>query len=128
MIVTVKGKVFSGHGEGKKFTELPWVRKEIRERLGFEPYPGTLNLSLSSDIKIGNLLSKSGGWLIQAKKGFKEGRLYRALVLGKVPGGVMRPIVPNYPENVIEVVAPIFLREELGLRDDDEIEVQIWLE
>jgi len=128
MIITVKGEVFTGLSEGKRFIKLPWVRRQIEGQLGFEPHPGTLNLSVSSDIRMGNLLEKFKGRGILPEKGYFLGRLYKALIVGRVPGAVIRPEVPGYPENVIEIVAPICLREELHLRDGDLVEVKIWLE
>ena len=41
------GTVFSGEGNGKKFVDLPWVKQQIEEKLGFSPYLGTLNLRLT---------------------------------------------------------------------------------
>jgi len=128
MIITIKGKVFTGLSEGRKFTELPWVRRQVKEQLGFEPHPGTLNLSLSSDTEIGILLSRFEGQEILPEKGYFAGRLYRASIMGRVSGAVIRPDVPGYREDVVEIVAPVCLREELHLRDGDEVEVKIWLE
>ncbi|MEM3054151.1 MAG: DUF120 domain-containing protein, partial [Candidatus Bathyarchaeia archaeon] len=55
--ICLKGKVFSGTGEGAKFMELPWVKKQMEEKLGFAPYPGTLNIKLSKDeVKLKKLL------------------------------------------------------------------------
>jgi CTP-dependent riboflavin kinase len=45
-MVTIRGKVFVGLGEGGKFVALEWVEKQIKEKLGFKPYPGTLNLKI----------------------------------------------------------------------------------
>lgn len=128
MITTIKGKVFTGLSEGKRFTELPWVRRRLKEQLGFEPHPGTLNLSLSSDTEIGMLLSRFKGGEIPSEKGYFPGRFYRASIMRRVPGAVIRPEVPGYPGDVVEIVAPVCLRDELHLRDGDEVEVKIWLE
>ncbi len=128
MSVTVKGKVFTGLSEGGRYTQLAWVRKQIKEKLGFDPYPGTLNLLLSSEIRMSSLLSKAKGWEIQPEEGYFSGRFYRAVVMGGIHVAVVRPGVLGYPENVIEIMAPICLREKLRLKDGDEVEVVIWLE
>ena len=128
MIITVKGEVFTGLSEGKRFVKLPWVRRQIEGQLGFEPHPGTLNLSLSSDIRVGDLLSKFKGREILPEKGYFLGHFYKASIMGRVSGAVIRPEVPGYPEDVIEIVAPVCLRKELHLRDGDLVEVKIWLE
>ena len=50
--VTLEGTVFTGLGEGAYYIGKESYRKQIVEKLGFEPYPGTLNLKLSSDYDI----------------------------------------------------------------------------
>jgi riboflavin kinase len=122
-----KGKVTAGTGEGKRFTELPWVKKAIKEKLGFEPYPGTLNLALPEKVRINTLLGESKGYIILARKGFFSGRFYRALMMRTVYGALVRPDVPGYPDNVAELVAPVCLREKLNLKDGDEVEVELLL-
>jgi riboflavin kinase len=128
MILTIKGKVFTGVSEGKRFTELPWVKKQIMRQLGFEPYPGTLDLLVSSDFQIGIMLSRFRGRDILPEEGYFSGRLYKALIMERVLGALVRPEIPGYPEDTVEILAPICLREELDLRDGDEVEVKIWLE
>jgi riboflavin kinase len=128
MDITVKGKVFAGKGEGKKFLRLCWVRTQINEKLGFEPYLGTLNLYLSNEARAINLLNKFKGLEITPEKGYWSGRLYKALINGKVHGAVVRPEVPYYSSQILEVIAPVFLREKLSLKDGDEVEVKILLE
>jgi len=128
MIITVKGRVFKGPGDGKKFTELPWVKRQFKEKLGFEPYSGTLNLSLHPNTEALSLLNRFKGWRIQPEKGYFPGRFYKALIMQNVHGAVVRPEVPGYPDNILEVVAPICLREKFHLKAGDEVEVKIWLE
>lgn len=128
MILNVKGKVSKGRSEGSKFTMLPWVVERVKEKLGFKPYPGTLNLLLAPDNQLSVLLKKFRGWKIPAQKGCFSGRFYRALVMNRVAGAVVRPDVPGYPENVVEIVAPVCLRDLFGLKDGDAVTVKIWLE
>jgi len=54
-------------------------------------------------------------------KGFCCGLCFKARIMDKVEGGIIIPRVPSYPENVLEVIAPLPLREELELRDGDEV-------
>ena len=50
--VTLEGTVFTGLGEGAYYISKEAYRKQFTEKLGFEPYPGTLNLKLSTDYDI----------------------------------------------------------------------------
>ena len=125
MTATVRGRVFTRLSEAKRFTELPWVKKLINEKLGFDPYPGTLNLTLPQDVHLDDLLDRFKSLEIPAQKEHFPGRLYRALIMGRLQGAVVRPEVPGYPENVLEIVAPLCPREQLHLRNGDEVEVEI---
>jgi len=125
-ILHVKGKVFSGGGEGARFTELPWVKKQMAEKLGFIPYPGTLNIKLTEDkVNIKKLLKKAKAIEISPAPGFCRGKCFQAYLMGNLKCAIIIPEVENYPEDVIEVIAPVNLREKFQLRDGDVIEVKI---
>jgi len=124
----VKGKVFSGRGEGAKFIELQWARRQIAEKLGFIPYPGTLNLKLAQDdVRFKKLLKKAKSTEISPAKGFCRGRCFNAYLMDNLKCAIVIPEIVEYPEGIIEVVAPIDLRKKLQLKDDDTVEVKIIL-
>ena len=107
---------------------LPWVKEWIQDRLGFTPYLGTLNLSVPSGTQINRLLKEHKVLTMPPKRGLLPGRFHRALIMGTVEGAVVRPEVHGYPEDIIELIAPVSLREKFDLEDGDQIEVKIWLE
>ncbi|MFA4936532.1 MAG: DUF120 domain-containing protein, partial [Candidatus Methanoperedens sp.] len=43
-IKVLSGKVITGLGEGQYYISLEGYRTQFREKLGFDPYPGTLNI------------------------------------------------------------------------------------
>ena len=47
--LSITGKIVSGAGEGAYFTQIGWVQQQCVEKLGFRPYPGTLNLQISEE-------------------------------------------------------------------------------
>ena len=117
------GRVFAGKGEGKKFIELPWVGVQINKKLGFKPYPGTLNLRLSRDSsKLTELINKNKILKIYPPAGYCEGLLFKATI-GELDIGVIVPQVDNYPSDVLEVVSPLHLREELKLHNGNLVTV-----
>jgi len=118
--------VFSGKGEGGKFIELPWVKKQITEKLGFTPHIGTLNLKITEEkFKYRTLLEKAEATEISPAKGFSRGRCFKACLMDKLKCAVVIPEIPNYPRDIIEVIAPTNLREKLQLRDGDSVEVKV---
>lgn len=117
--------MFSGNGHGRKFISLPWVKRQIKEKLGFTPYAGTLNIRLTKEsVQQKNLLEKAEKFEITPEKGYCNGTLIRAQMDGLVCG-IVFPQVPSYPRDVLEVVAACNLRELLGVRDG--CEVCVWV-
>ena len=124
----IKGIVFSGRGEGTKFIKLPWVKKQITEKLGFTPHPGTLNIRLTGEsLRLRTSLEKKEAIEISPATGFHRGKCFRAYLFNNVKCAVVIPETPDYPRDAIEVIAPINLRERLQLRDGDCAKVKILL-
>jgi len=123
----LKGNVFSGHKRGRLFVDLPWVKKQINEKLGFNPYIGTLNLQLPNKTAL-NRLREADGIKIVPKKGYFEGKCFKALVNEKIEGAVVLPDVPDYPPDLLEVLAPVNLRKTFELKDGMEVKISIRIE
>lgn len=124
----VKGKVFSGRGEGAEFIKLPWVRKQIKEKLGFIPHPGTLNIKLAEDsIRRKKSLKEAESIEISPVMGFCRGRFCKAYLVDNLECAIVVPEVKNYPEDIIELIASINLRKKLQLEDGNIVEVKILL-
>ena len=123
--IKLSGKVFSGQGRGEKFLELPWVKRQIKAKLGFTPYNGTLNIKLSEEsAKRRKLLEKATSMKICPPKGFCSGTVVKASI-GALDCVIVIPEVVGYPEDVLEIIAPANLREMLQLEDGDEITVTV---
>ena len=127
MKIELAGIVFTGQGEGKKYVALSWVKQQIKEKLGFNPYPGTLNLRLDEEnVKCRVLLEKEAKLRLCYSEGYCTGLLFKASFDG-VACGVVIPQVESYPENVLEVVASVNLTQKLRLRDGDLVTVAVFV-
>ncbi|MGD6853138.1 MAG: DUF120 domain-containing protein [Candidatus Bathyarchaeia archaeon] len=123
--LTFEGTVFSGRGEGKRFIELPWVKRQIMQKTGFNPYAGTLNLRLTGDsVEKRRTLDQANGSVVEPEAGYYPGVLFRGYIEG-VECAVILPKVSNYPVDVLEVVAPQNLRCRLGLADGNTVAVAV---
>ena len=119
----LSGTVFSGGGEGKKFLELPWAKRQIEEKLGFAPYPGTLNVKLTEEsMKRRKLLGKAHSIKVCPAEGYCNGLLIKAFI-GTLECAVVVPEVEGYPKDVLEIIAAVNLREALQLKDGTEVTV-----
>ncbi|MEM1557110.1 MAG: DUF120 domain-containing protein [Thermoproteota archaeon] len=126
--ITIIGEVYSGEGKGGFFISRPWVTKQIEEKLGFKPYPGTLNIRISESERIRRRLDNTRGIKIVPNEGFCSGKCFKAIVAGRINGAIVIPEIPSYPKDMLEIIAPVNLRRELGIRDGNEIEITIILE
>jgi riboflavin kinase len=125
----IRGRVFSGNGEGARFIELPWVKRQIEERLGFTPHLGTLNLKIEKDsLKARTSLEEADGVEVLPAEGFSRGSLFKASLGGNLECAIVIPHIPNYPEDVIEIIASKNLREKLKLHDGESVQVEILIE
>jgi riboflavin kinase len=130
--IVMTGEVFTGLGEGAYYVSLNGYRMQIIEKLGFDPYPGTLNLKLtdSSDIYFRDVLSHRAGILI---KGFSDGKrtygsvkAFKAKVRG-IDAAVLLIERTHYGRDILEVIAPVNLRQALNLKDGDRVSVEVYL-
>lgn len=131
--IIVEGRVFSGLGEGAYYVSREPYRRQFIEKLGFDPYPGTLNLKISSgqDSKLRADLDVYPGIEI---RGFKNKdrtygpvKCFHAVINGSEKGAVVFALRSHYSKDVLEIIAPKYLRGHLGLRDGDKVSVEILL-
>ncbi len=125
--IELSGTVFSSRGEGKKFLELPWVKRQIEQKLGFTPYSGTLNVMLSEEsVKRKKLLEKAQSMKVCPADGYCSGTLIKAFI-GKLECAIVVPEVAGYPKEILEIIAPVNLRETLQLENGGEVTVTVIL-
>ena len=123
--ITLNGKVISGDGNGKKYLSLPWVKKQIEEKLGFTPYLGTLNLELTNEsMEKQKLLEKENAFTILPPQGYCAGLVFKACISG-TECGIVIPQVKNYPKSLLEIMSPENLREKFHLTDGKKISVTV---
>jgi riboflavin kinase, archaea type len=131
----VKGVIFSDLGRAASFMAFEWVQRALKERLGFVPYPATLNLrpNGSEDLRTWETVRKSkrGIALTAENEAFCSARLFPIEILRTMhgrtetaPGAVLLPEVDGYPQDKIEVIAPVHLKNEFGVRDGDELTLE----
>ena len=118
----LKGTLVSGKEEGAFFTGLDWVREQCLEKLGFQPYAGTVNLEVKEeDISLVKVLAeKEGIRLIPPTTDFCQAICLRTRI-GDIEGAVILPLVGSYYENIVEIIAPVKVKERLNLKEGDEV-------
>ncbi|MEM2882215.1 MAG: DUF120 domain-containing protein [Candidatus Bathyarchaeia archaeon] len=125
-----EGRLFTGLGEGAYYVSQEGYRRQFIERLGFDPYPGTLNLRLDRKSRSRRpLLDRIDPIMIEGfangSRGFGPVKCFKAIVADRIEGAVLVAMRSHYGEDVIELIAPVGLREALGLRDGQTVRVRI---
>ena len=121
----IKGKVVTGLGESGNFLAIDWVNRAVCEQFKFTPFCGTLNIDVR-DPAIQQTLKKSATERIAScEQGFCDALTLRGVINGRYECGVIIPLVPNYPEQILEIVAPVHLKDALGISDGDEVELDL---
>jgi len=132
--VQLVGTVTSGMGEGRHYISLSGYMEQFRERLGYEPFPGTLNIELTDE----SIRARAGmssldavpidGWEDEERT-FGPATCYAATLDrdGKRYDGahIIVPERTHHDEKQIEVIAPEKLRDALALSDDDQVTVTV---
>jgi riboflavin kinase len=129
--IIFKGKVLSGIGEGRYYTEQSGYVEQFKEKLGFVPFPGTLNIEIeliernklrmlkdSNAININDFKNKN--------RTFGAVRCFRAKING-IDGAIVLPLRTHY-SNVLELISEFHLRKKLNLKDGDCVEIIIYFD
>lgn len=131
-----EGLVASGMGEGAYYMSLEGYRQQFKEKLGYVPYPGTLNVRLVDQIFMNarrNLGTHEPSAFID---GFSDGtrtygwvKCYDARVndATSTKAAVLVLERTHYDDTMLEVIAPVQIKERLDLKNGDKIRVQVQL-
>ena len=117
----MRGKILSGLGQAQYFLTREGYSRQFAAKLGFVPFPGTLNVLLEEPFP-------AEGTAIEIESFTEEGRTFgacrcRRILLNGIAAAAVRPEKSRYPPELIEVIAPVQLRLALGLKDGDSVEV-----
>lgn len=130
MAFTIKGTVTSGFGRGREFITLEGYMRQFQERLGYEPYPGTLNLEVA----------QSDGYCLHRVDpiridGWEEGESSFGAVYcypASIPNyentpqlHVVTPKRTDHDESTIELISNVNLRGTFDLSDGDLLEIRL---
>jgi riboflavin kinase len=128
--VIFRGKVISGMGEGRYYTEQNGYVDQFKDKLGFIPFPGTLNVEIeyvernklkllknSKEIQINEFRTKN--------RTFGGVRCFRAKI-NDTKGAIVLPLRSHY-SNILEFISPEHLRKKLEIKDGDFVKIIIYL-
>ncbi len=123
---TMTGRLATGIGQGRHFTSLDWARRQFIERLGIDPFPGTVNLTLEDADALAawaRLKAEPGVRIDNPNDGpFDcDARCYPVLIAGRIAAAIVLPEVDGYSPAAIEMIASVGVRDALGITDGDTV-------
>jgi riboflavin kinase len=133
--IDFEGSVVSGMGEGAYYMSLEGYRRQFKDKLGYEPYPGTLNVRLVDQLYM-NARRELGRHPSIFVDGFSDStrtygwvKCYRAIINdGAVDNAAVLVLErTHYDDSMLEVIAPVSIKQAAGIKNGDRIKVQVQL-
>jgi CTP-dependent riboflavin kinase len=128
---TLQGVVFSGLGQGGFFTQLDWVKKQCQNKLGFSPFPGTLNLKVDKEYLdiIKELREREGVSIVPPAADFCPAKCI-PISIGGIEGAIVIPHAEDFtedlhPVDVVEIIAPVNIKKALSIDDGAQLSITI---
>ncbi len=117
----LKGELISGLGEGRYYVGIEGYVSQFSEKLGITPYPGTFNIKLSpASIETRRKLDAMEWTEIEGftdhDRTFGGAKALECSING-YPCAILKPGRTHYPEDIIELISEVRLRDVLGTDD-----------
>jgi riboflavin kinase len=133
--ITLDGRVTSGMGEGRHYITLPGYMAQFTDRLGYEPFPGTLNVDLTdASVRRRQALDAMDpvpidGWEDDDRT-YGPAVCYPATIETTdgdryTDAHTIAPERTHHDDDQLELIAPEKLRDELALEDTDHVTVTV---
>jgi len=122
---SIQGIIQKGIGEGAYYVSQKQYQQQFKEKLNFNPFPGTLNLKINKEELAQFLANKQK---INISSFTTKTRTFGQLTAYKVKtsnieASIVIPERTRHAEDIIEVIAPINLRDELKLKEEDKVKL-----
>jgi len=124
----LKGRVVSGAKKAAFFTQLDWVLDQCSEKLGFKPFPGTLNIEIlpESLLKVESIQEEKRIELVSPDPKFCKAQMCPVSIEGiDAAIIILEEKVRVHGKNIIEVIAPISLKDALNIDNGDTVTLTI---
>jgi catechol 2,3-dioxygenase-like lactoylglutathione lyase family enzyme len=126
----IRGLLTSGASKGQYFTQIDWARRQFIEKLGIDPSPGTVNLTVDGPESMSvwdEIKSTPGVRIDNPNNGPNDcgARCYPVSIDGRLEAAIVLPEVAGYLTNRIELIAPVRVRDALGVSDGDSLFLEV---
>jgi riboflavin kinase len=130
-VVELKGTLVSGMGEGAYYMGLSGYTKQFKSKIGYVPFPGTLNVKLTQ--KIHQEAIKQFDILDGIKiKSFSDGKrtygwvkCFNARLNDMVGCQLIILERTHHDDTIVELISDVCLRDTAKLRDGSRVSIKI---
>ena len=121
-----EGTITSGLGKGAVFLSIDHYKYNIMEKLGFNPYPGTLNLEAGK----GQQIQLRAITPIRIESFKKNGKAYGGascykIKINSIDAAIIVPDLTEHGEDMMEIIAPVNLKSKLKVKDGDTVKIEL---
>ena len=122
---TISGTVEKGIGEGSYYVSQKQYQQQFKAKLGFTAFPGTLNLKINKEELAQFIANKESidisGFAMKTRS-FGSITTHK-IKLNNIEAAIVKPKRARHPEDIIEIIAPVNLRQELKLSNQDKVKI-----
>jgi riboflavin kinase len=127
------GILVTGMGEGKYYMSLEGYRKQFEKKIGYMPYPGTLNIRLIDPLSQENR-ERIESFRYEFIDGFSDSertygwvKCYPAIINDNenIQSDLLILERTHHDKNMLEIIAPISIKQVLSLKNGDNVKVTL---
>ncbi|MFN3654794.1 MAG: DUF120 domain-containing protein [Candidatus Nitrosotenuis sp.] len=129
--IEINGTLVSGMGEGAYYMSLKGYTKQFSSKIGYVPFPGTLNVKLDKkeDVEALRQLNTTEGVKID---GFSDGKrtygwvkCYHCILNNKIDCKLILLERTHHDNSVVELISESDIRKKANLKDGSKITIRI---
>lgn len=122
----ISGILQKGIGEGAYYVSQMEYQKQFRDKLGFSAFHGTLNLKINKEELIRFIANKApikiNGFETKTRS-FGYLTCYKIKIRDNLNAAIVKAERARHPEDIIEIIADVNLRDSLKLNDGDNVKI-----
>ena len=126
--IILGGEVVSGLFQGAYYISKEGYQRQIKHKLGFEAFPGTLNVKIKEEeynkrqkLERGPSIRLEG--FKDEERAFGAARVYPCIINDDEEGALIVAERSSHDYSIMEIISPHYLRRKMELADGDKIKV-----
>ena len=130
-VVELKGNLVSGMGEGAFYMSLKGYTKQFKKKIGYVPFPGTLNVKLSTKeyVEAAQQFRNLNGVLIKGfsdeKRTYGWVKCFKAKLNNTIDCDLIILERTHHDYSIVELISKVNIRKSGKLHDNSKLKIKI---